>query len=85
MASSTPLQGAELIDCARANGDQDVAIAAERCGYGNDTSRFEQQLRNACEDIGIHIQGFSDLNEDNSREDTDTSGAVIAPGIDGQI
>jgi hypothetical protein len=62
MASSEPLQGLELIDCAKANGHEDIASAAERCGYSNDLEAFEQALRRAGEAIGVEIQNFNDLN-----------------------
>lgn len=62
MKSSKRLQGLELIDCARANSLESIAIAAERCGYNNDSAKFEQELRIAGEAIGIEIQSLSDLN-----------------------
>jgi hypothetical protein len=62
MESSKPLKGLELIDCARANGNESIAIAAERCGYSNNTEMFEEELEKAGEAIGVEIQNFSDLN-----------------------
>jgi hypothetical protein len=62
MGSSEPLQGIELIDCAKANVHEGAAIAAERCGYGNDLEMFEQQLEKAGKAIGVDIQSFNDLN-----------------------
>jgi hypothetical protein len=62
MKSSEPLQGLELIDCARANGNESLETAAERCGYHNNIAAFEQELRKAGEAIGVKIQDFSDLN-----------------------
>jgi hypothetical protein len=58
--SSEPLQGAELVDCAKANENEDIEIAAQRCGY-NDVAIFEQKLRDACNSLGIEIQSFNDL------------------------
>lgn len=61
MASSSPLQGSELIDCARANSKQGVVIAAENCGYRDDLAQFEKELQNAGKMIGVDIQSFDDL------------------------
>lgn len=61
MASSTPLHGTDLIDCAKANAKQGIETAAELCGYGNDTNRFKQELKQACHKIGVEIQELSDL------------------------
>lgn len=85
MASTTPLTGIELIDCAKANGNQDVVVAAERYGYGNNIALFEQQLRDACEEIGIHNQEFSRLNDIDGQTSEDDAGVIIAPDTSGQI
>jgi hypothetical protein len=85
MASSDPLQGSELIDCAKANSNQDLSIASERCGYGSNVAKFEEQLRNACQAIGVEIQGFSDLNKDRGVEDMEKPAVIVAPGTDGQL
>jgi hypothetical protein len=61
-----PLQGIELIDCARANGNESIMIAAERCGYSSNIEMFEEELEKAGEAIGVEIQNFSDLNTSNS-------------------
>lgn len=61
MASSQPLQGIDLVDCAKANAMQGIATAAQLCGYGSDLNSFEQQLQRACQDIGVEIQELSDL------------------------
>lgn len=55
-----PLYGAELIDCAKANGKKGIEVASQRCGY-NDIDTFERELRQACDAIGVHIAGFDDL------------------------
>lgn len=61
MASSTPLKGIELVDCARANAAQGPEVAAELCGYGEDLSQFQQELQQACQQIGVEISELSDL------------------------
>jgi hypothetical protein len=61
MASSAPLKGIELIDCAKANAAQGPTVAAELCGYGQDIATFQQELRQACQQIGIEVSELSDL------------------------
>ena len=61
MANASPLTGAVLVDCARANAKRGVAIAAERCGYGNDTETFEQSLIDACDEMGVSIDELAEL------------------------
>ena len=61
MASSEPLQGTDLIDCAKANAKQGIETAAMRCGYGQDLKSFEQHLKQACDRIGVSIQELGDL------------------------
>jgi hypothetical protein len=67
MASSTPLTGVILVDCARANASSGVAIAAERCGYGTDTAKFQAALKSACSEMNVTIDGLSDLDDDQSQ------------------
>lgn len=61
MSSSTPLTGIELIDCAKANAKQGIQTAAELCGYGQDLNRFQQQLTQACNNIGVEFHELTDL------------------------
>lgn len=61
MASSAPLKGIELVDCAKANASQGSNVAAELCGYGKDIPQFQQELRQACQQIGVEISELSDL------------------------
>lgn len=61
MAASSPLTGMELVDCAKANATQGVETAATQCGYGNNLDGFSQALQQACADMGIEIEGLSDL------------------------
>lgn len=77
MASTTPLTGSELIDCARANGPQGAKVAANRCGYGDNVDAFESALRQAGEHIGVEIVSFRDLvSTPHDRQDI---GIEIAP------
>jgi hypothetical protein len=77
MASQAPLVGSELIDCARANSERGIEIAAIRCGYGEDIAAFERQLQKAGEHIGVKIHSFHDLND--TPNDLKEPEIVIAP------
>lgn len=72
-----PLHGAELIDCARANGKQGIEVAANLCGYGGDLTKFEQALSQACEQMGIEFHTFTDLLK--TPEDRRALGLEVAP------
>lgn len=61
MASSAPLKGIELVDCAKANAAQGLDVAAELCGYGQDLKQFTQELQEACQQMGVEVSGLSDL------------------------
>jgi hypothetical protein len=61
MALVPLLQGSELIDCAIANGSQGIAVAAERCGYGDHLKGFEQALQIAGQTLGLEIKNFNEL------------------------
>jgi len=56
-----PLQGAELISCAKANAKHGMASTAQVCGYGDDLEAFEHNLKQACEEARIHISSLGDL------------------------
>jgi hypothetical protein len=61
MASSSPLTGVILVDCARANTSSGLAIAAQRCGYGDNIAQFQAALKAACQEMNTSIADFSDL------------------------
>jgi hypothetical protein len=61
MTSEQPLKGITLIDCARANAKQGTETAAKLCGYGSDLNRFERELTQACQNMGIQISALTDL------------------------
>ncbi len=77
MALSTPLTGTELIDCAKANSNAGIELAAQRCGYNQDLEAFERQLKEDCDQIGISIGGFSDLSA--MKQSMNLPGVEIAP------
>ncbi|MBD2102710.1 hypothetical protein [Leptolyngbya sp. FACHB-261] len=64
MAASSPLHGTDLVDCARANAREGIEVAANLCGYGQDLTTFSQELKQACQDMGIQIDELSDLMAD---------------------
>jgi hypothetical protein len=78
MASSTPLKGLELVDCARANAKQGIETAAELCGYGNDLNTFSQELKLACDNMGIKISELTDLITDQDAL-IKMEGEIVAP------
>lgn len=79
MASSSPLTGVILVDCAKANASSGLAIAAERCGYGTDTAKFQAALRSACSEMNVTINGLSDLDDEPSAQRYAEPGIEVAP------
>lgn len=79
MASSTPLQGTELVDCARANAKQGIETAALQCGYGEDINTFAQALKQACEDMNLQVKELSELITDQEMMLQMGQGEVVAP------
>ena len=79
MASSTPLQGTELVDCARANAKQGIETAANLCGYGEDINTFAQALKQACEDMNLQVKELSELITDQEMILQMGQGEVVAP------
>lgn len=79
MASSSPLTGVILVDCAKANASEGLAIATERCGYGNDTAQFQAALKAACGDMNIAIDGLSDLVDNKPTVLIPEPGEIVAP------
>jgi len=84
MASPTPLQGIELIDCAKANAKQGIVVAAEQSGYGQDISTFQQELKKACQGIGVEIDELSDLITDQQTVRRD-GGIEVAPDTPSEL
>jgi hypothetical protein len=61
MTSSTPLQGIELISCAKANVEQGLTAACQLCGYGENIQLFQQNLVLAGQEIGVDLDQLTDL------------------------
>lgn len=85
MASSTPLQGLELIDCAKANARQGLKTAAAQCGYGQDLNHFQQALKQACDQIGVEIHELSDLITDQQAARQSGGGLDVAPDTSSEL
>ncbi|MGF1479748.1 MAG: hypothetical protein ACFB4I_09685 [Cyanophyceae cyanobacterium] len=78
MSASSPLNGLDLVDCAKANAKQGVEVAAKQCGYGPDINSFKQNLKQACQNMGIQISELSDLITD-QQVVRDRGGLEISP------
>ncbi len=61
LSGQYPLQGSELLDCARANAAQGLAITAQLCGYGDRLEDLENALGEAADRAGLSIQSLGDL------------------------
>lgn len=68
MANSQPLQGPELIDCARANAKKGLLTVAQQCGYGEDTKAVWNSLQQAGQNMGIELKSLDDLITEHDRE-----------------
>lgn len=84
MMTPSPLKGLELIDCARANGNDGIEIAAKQCGYGNDLDAFEAGLKQACQEIGVEFNQFSDLLKSTTNYHKD-AGEIVAPDTPSEL
>lgn len=83
MASSGPLRGTDLIDCARANFTKGIEVTAQRCGYGQDLAAFEQALKQAGDHIGVEIHHFEDLTTD--QQSSEVQGVEVGPDTPTQL
>jgi hypothetical protein len=79
------LQGIELIDCAKANAKQGIAIAAKQSGYNDDTDLFINNLTQACQEIGVHINELEDLITDQQTAKENREVTEIAPDTPSQL
>lgn len=78
MAANQPLTGIDLIDCAKANASQGLAVATNLCGYGDDVSSFQQALKQAGKDMGVTLDELEDLITDQAVAKR-SSGIEVAP------
>jgi hypothetical protein len=79
MASTTPLKGTELVDCARANAKQGIETAAYQCGYGEDLNTFSRELRKACEEMNLQVKELTQLITDQDMILNLGTGDIVAP------
>lgn len=84
MASSQPLKGIELIDCAKANAKQGIETAAHLCGYGSELNIFGRELKLACQNIGVEIKELSDLITD-QQAIKEGQGIEVAPDTPSEL
>ncbi|GAB4546455.1 MAG: hypothetical protein Tsb0014_40950 [Pleurocapsa sp.] len=61
LSGETPLSGAELIDCARANTSAGVATAAKLCGYASDLDGFKSKLKQTIAEMEVSPESFKKL------------------------
>ncbi len=85
MASPTPLQGTDLVDCARANAKQGIETAALQCGYGEDVNTFARELKQACEQMNLQVKELSELITDQEMLLQMGSGEVVAPDTPSEL
>lgn len=79
MPSPKPLQGTDLVDCARANAKQGIQTAAYQCGYGEDVNTFSRELKQACEQMNLQVKELSELITDQEMPLQLGTGEVVAP------
>lgn len=84
MSTPTPLEGTELIDCARANGNEGIKMAAERSGYGQDLDAFNIKLKQACQSIGVEFNSFDDILKSSTDYHKD-AGIIVAPETSSEL
>lgn len=84
MPASQPLKGIELVDCAKSNAEQGVAIAAYQCGFGTDTDQFLIALKSACKNMGIEVNALEDLITGQQRVQT-LGGVEVAPDTPAEL
>lgn len=84
MPSNTPLQGTDLVDCARANAKQGIETAAYQCGYGEDVSAFAKELKAACEQMNLQVKELSEL-IDEQEMPLQLGGEIVAPDTPSEL
>lgn len=61
LSGENPLQGEELISCARANASKDIATIAQLCGYASNVEAFRSALKEAMEKMGMEVESLQKL------------------------
>jgi hypothetical protein len=79
MTSPIPLQGTDLVDCARANAKQGIETAALQCGYGKNLNTFARELKQACQQMNLQVKELSELITDQEMLLQLGTGEIVAP------
>ena len=61
LAGENPLQGEELINCAKANASAGTKQAATVCGFASDIDGFQSSLKEAIENLELPKESFQKL------------------------
>ena len=85
MISPKPLQGTDLVDCARANAKQGIEIAAYQCGYGDDINSFAQALRESCQTMNLKVRELKELITNQDKIIELGTGEIVAPETPSQL
>ena len=85
MAAQSPLTGVVLVDCAKANAKDGLAIAATQCGYGDDIEGFQNALKSACDEMGVTLDDLSDLISESKQPWPTQVGLEAAPDSPSEI
>ena len=61
LSGAEPLQGKELVNCAKGNAYTGLANTASLCGYGTDVEGFRENLKQALSDLGLELGKIKSL------------------------
>lgn len=79
------LTGIELIDCAKANAQKGITVAAKQSGYDDNVNLFLENLQQACQSIGVNIEQLEDLVTDQQLLKENKKGLEISPDSPTQL
>lgn len=79
LSGQYPLEGSELLDCARANANQGLGVTTRLCGYGEQVTEFEAALQEAAQRAGLSLQSLTDLLPKSGQ------GRTLAPETDASL
>lgn len=61
LSGEEPLQGEDLVNCAKANASGGVEQAAMVCGFGSNTANFQSTIRETVQKLQLPTESFSKL------------------------
>lgn len=61
LSGRDPLEGKELVNCAKGNAYTGLANTASLCGYGTDVDGFVSNVKQAVADMGLEIDNIKSL------------------------